>query len=117
MKRDMNLIRKILLKVEELPTIEKANRIVLDGYDQGTVSFHIGLLVEQGLVKAKPFRGNDETTWYPLGLTNAGYDFVDKIKDDTAWNKVRPYLQSFGKMTLPLVLQKIVELLSPPKPP
>ena len=48
MKRDMDLIRNILLHVEEHDNLQFA----LDGCDEPTVAYHVRLLSEAGLLHA-----------------------------------------------------------------
>ena len=49
MKRNMELIRKILLEVEEAPTGYAPSPLVIDGHTDEEVGYHCWLIVESGL--------------------------------------------------------------------
>ena len=57
MKRDMDLIRKILLRIEESPDFSFISPFDIEGYETEQISYHIELLDEAGLIKAKEGRG------------------------------------------------------------
>ncbi len=68
MKRDLELIRKILLKTEAGG--EHLESIRLDGYEDGLVRYHVWLLENVGYVNARANR-----------LTWAGCDYLDSIRN------------------------------------
>jgi hypothetical protein len=90
MKRDMELIRKILIKVEESDR-DPLDYVPLEieGYDQSTVSYHIWLLVDAGLVEGVDCTSDAIFRWHAQRLTWDGHDFLQSIRDDTIWNKVK----------------------------
>ena len=92
MKRDMDLVRAILMEVENVPD-EDARRGVtsIDGYDSATFARHVQLMQEAGLVEAAVVRADgvgaikvrvDRLTW-------KGHDFLDAIRNDTVWSKTK----------------------------
>lgn len=87
MKRDLNLIRKLVLLIEDAP-IGWAPKLEVDGYSASQVGYHAHLLIEAGLA-----RGVDVTTHGSEGpqalitaLTWAGHEFAALARDDTRWN-------------------------------
>lgn len=93
MKRDFDLIRKILLYVEENHKEGSLMINKLEDYDNQTLIFHCKLLKDQGLIKGRALEyltpGNDEFQCF--GLTYDGYEFLDKIRDINTWNKIKKY--------------------------
>jgi hypothetical protein len=89
MKRDMDLIRKILLFAEEhcRYTEKESPRIKIDGYSLYDISFHIALLREEEMVFAESSGTVEDTNRSRFTtittLTWKGYDFLDKIRDQT----------------------------------
>jgi Hypothetical protein (DUF2513)/Restriction endonuclease len=88
MKRDLSLIRKLVLMVEDAPT-GWAPKLAVDEYSESQVGYHAHLLVEAGLA-----RGVDVTTHGSEGpqalitsLTWAGHEFAELARDDDRWNK------------------------------
>ena len=92
MKRDMDLIRSILQRVESCEDPHGLEHMPeIDGYSQAQVSYHIKLLHDAGLVEAQIADGFE--TVYPdflsINLTWTGQDFLDAAKDDTLWKKAK----------------------------
>ena len=89
MKRDWDVVRKILLKLEELEdTSSQLEPDKINGSDEETVSYHMHLLDQAGLIKAK-CSGRNPLNCVALSLTWKGHEFLDKIRQDTVWNQVK----------------------------
>ena len=101
MKRDFDLIRKILLYVEE--NREEGSLMVnkLENYDNQTLISHCKLLADKGFLNGRELEsltpGNDDFQCY--GITYEGYEFLDKIRDITIWGKIKRYAKE-NKMEL-----------------
>ena len=91
MKRDMSLVRELLLE------IEKGHMGMVDGldYPNEKIVYHVKIMNDFGLIEAEV---HDVSTLasmgrveYALGtiagLTWEGYDFLDDIRDETVWKK------------------------------
>lgn len=94
MKRDFDLIRTILFRVEELDAFQTHKPEPLDGYPEAVVLEHIELLIEAGLIEANVIRFADNRNGHysVRRLTWDGHDFLDSIRADTVWAKVRSQL-------------------------
>ena len=107
MKRDMELIRKILFYVEENYTAGQVwiKQINIDGYDSNTITEHIILAYESGFFQDINNISTLCCKEYWVGnLSNEGYDFLDKIRNDTIWNKTKNEITKKG---LPMVAETI----------
>ena len=87
MKRDMELIRKILFKLEDQSMEESSTKIEIDGVDDQVVSYHIMLLDEAGLVKGIDISSASDVYWFADRLTWDGYEFLEAAKNDKIWKK------------------------------
>ncbi len=97
MKRDMELIRKILFYIEENGDSETLIRQWdIEGHNFKEVSYHVKLLVERGLVNGRDSGISQYLLWYADSLTWEGHDFLDAIKNDTIWEKVKAGIKSKG---------------------
>lgn len=86
MKRDMDLIRQIVLAVRD--AAGPLNRF--DGVDINTFGEHALLLQEAGLIDASiQVTQHRPTAVIIWRLTWAGHDFADAITDDTLWSKAK----------------------------
>src|SRR5215210_7825390 len=94
MKRDMDLIRKILLATEEIPFLGSGPVFEpeIEGYSLEEISYHVKLLHEAGYVQA--FGG--DTYWAVNSLTWQGHEFLEASKDDTRWNKAKSIMKDKG---------------------
>ena len=98
MKRDWELIRKILLAAEELEDPQgyiSPNDI--QGYPPEKVSYHMKLLIEAGLVEGTCTKALNRAPWCMVfGLTWEGHEFLDAIRNRTAWNRLVEWVREKG---------------------
>ena len=95
MKRNWDLIRKILLKLEEkADSTSWLQDDEIKGYDSQTVSYHYKLLTDAGLIESIDLSNMSEISYAALSLTWQGHEFLDKIKNESVWNKVKSTVQS-----------------------
>jgi len=106
MRRDMDLIRALLLKFEGLHrgigTIHFGfddENLQFNGFDPVHVAAHIKLMAEGGLIEAK-VTVQCETMFN--GITWAGCDFLDSVRDDQIWRRTKEGLNQAGGFTLDL---------------
>ena len=111
MQRDMELIRKILLTIEEkyVDIWLGGNEISIDGYDMKTIAYHCAILHDAELIyDYKGQYGGDELLFFGVGrLTWAGHEFLDKIKNDSVWSKTKGVIKEKG---IPFVLDAVKEI-------
>lgn len=97
MKRDWELIRKILSAVEDNPAGETLGATEIDAGDHIVVLDHIDLLNDAGFLKAEVVKfiggGGDAII---TGLTFAGHDLLDTIRNDTMWSGIKKTAMSKG---------------------
>jgi purine nucleoside phosphorylase len=94
MKRDMELIRTLLLRSEG----DEAAVRIADTYSVEERAYHVQLMVDAGFVEAIVHRNADGA---PIGaitsrLTWAGHDFLDAMRDDTIWKKAKEHVLKPG---------------------
>jgi hypothetical protein len=107
MKRDFDLIRRILIEVENKPAGETIPEIRYPEYDGRTVDEHIYLLHEAGLLKLQIISGMAGHKQYEIiDLTWPGHDLLDAMKDDNLWIKAKEQVLKPGaSFTFGLLLQ------------
>jgi hypothetical protein len=90
MKRDMELVRKILLALEEAEETT-GNNPTIEGYSDDAVSAHAFLMVQAGLVGGAVVSNlespNPEAIAY--NLTWEGHEFLDLARSNTIWSKAK----------------------------
>jgi len=110
MKRDMELIRKILLAVEASPSAYAPYPLIIKGYTDTQTAYHSYLLIDAGLVHGHvSIELDSESPLAPIEkLTWAGHEFLDAARDDTRWKKVTRTLLEKGETVTIGVLQGLL---------
>ncbi len=107
MRRDMDLLRLLLLKLETIH--DEADSIYLysyeelqiDGFTTDQVAYHLDLAVEAGLIDQG---GNGAMSEFMFRrLTWSGHDFADAVRDDEIWRKTRQGATAAGGFSLDLL--------------
>src|ERR1035437_6029864 len=101
MKMDTDLVRQILLKVEEFPFDGSFHDVEIEGRTENEISYHVMLLHEAGLIEALDLSTLSGVCWKPQRLTYTGHQFLDAARSDTVWQKARTWmLKATGTLTL-----------------
>jgi hypothetical protein len=92
MRRDFDLVRKILIEVSKQPAGCSYFSLTYPGeYDDKFVFEHVELLIKDGFIEGEVYRSSDLglTGVQILQLTWKGQDFLDSMNDDTIWEKAK----------------------------
>lgn len=100
MKRDLELIRRILLAIENSGPQDRlsVSSFVTDTFPPAMVSLHIKLLLDCDYIEAFPLRyiGASYDDFIIKRITSNGYDYLDSVKNNTVWNKTKEKLSAVG---------------------
>ena len=96
MKRDMDLIRTLLLMAEEECGTEPLTQFEIEGYEDQEIYYHIELILQAGFVVG----GISTTTTSEKkvvdntirSVTWEGHELLDMIRDPTIWDKTKTRL-------------------------
>ncbi len=112
MKRDLELIRKIVLKMEDAPT-GWAPDLKIEGYSDAKIAYHCYLVADAGLAK-----GHDVTTagssgpeWMLSYLTWAGHEFAEAARDEGRWKQALGVVKEKGGAVTIAVLTELLTSL------
>ena len=113
MQRDMELIRKILFAIEKeyVDVRLDYNDLKIEEYAFKTVGYHCSILCDAGLVyDYKSHYSENELDYFEVGsLTWEGHEFLDKIRNETVWNKTKEIIANDG---LPFVIDVVKKVAS-----
>lgn len=89
-KRDMDLMREILLKIESKPDLIPKT-IEMPEYDREVVGRQTELLFDNGFIDGIDQRNMSESFRYIFArdLTWSGHDFLDSVRDPEIWEKTK----------------------------
>lgn len=111
-KRDLDLIRKILFILEEAPGW--APPLEIDGYSDEELDYHAYLVMDAGLAKGAEFTGLGDSgpTARLTHLTWQGHEFLEAARDETRWKKAKDLVkEKTGGITLDLLKTLLTSLM------
>ena len=112
MKRDIDLVRTILLAIEEddCATGHGFIRLNISGCPQEKVSYHVELLYEAGLVDAVNSSTLNNYQWFPKRLTWEGHEFLDSARNKNLWEQAKKELEKIGNFSFEVLKQILINL-------
>jgi len=93
MKRDIELVRKILLEIESKDEPDGWIFPELEGYSEEEVNYHIKIMAEAGLIEARDLSTMNTFEWAAINLTWEGHEFLDASRNDTIWKKSKSIIK------------------------
>jgi hypothetical protein len=116
MKRDMDLVRDLLLRLESLP-VDPGDTILLspyedeelaiEGHTPDQVHYHLALLYEAGFIESgsRRFAGTLDENWMFSRLSWSGHEFIDTIRDPEVWRRTKERASKAGAWTIGLLTE------------
>jgi|SRR5665811_111841 len=120
MQRDMDLVRQILFALEDKQHTH-TDRLMIEGYEQNVISYHVALLEDAGLVanttEAKTFGGGHHFkgthNCFPDRLTWEGHEFLETSRDQGRWEKAKGIMiKKGGGLSFSVMQTLLVRLMS-----
>lgn len=103
MKRDMELVRELLLKISNADRPMNFSELLPADVEDATrsvVAYHMTMLVEEiGFVRGIDASSMESKDWIDLELTWHGQDFLDAVRDPTVWEKTSAGAKKLGGVT------------------
>ena len=108
MKMDLDLIRKLLLFIEEKDTINSEIRLqefqIIKEHSIEEIAYHLALLNDAGYIEGKEIKAVGIYDYWVKRMTIEGHQYLNNIRDDTIWNKTKEKLkQVSGTVSLEIV--------------
>ncbi len=106
MKRDMTLIRAILLWAIDQPHGAVTGNPVIDGHSEEEIGYHVHLMQQAGLVNAAGCQmiGDPSPRALLLDVTWDGHEFAEAARDESLWRKASgAVLREGGSFTFGLI--------------
>ena len=109
-QRNMDLIREVLLKIEENSEmdgtrsfmLEQPEQLGITGYPVEEVAYHVKLLIKEKLL-------DGDARGYSIGIVRSltwdGHEFLDNIRDPGIWGNVKKRLDGLPSVAVSLMAQ------------
>lgn len=116
MKLNLDCIRAILLKLEELPYGESYSSVNFGGlcstYSQEDIDYSIKKLTEAHFIETDVSELSDESYTYILDITYEGHQFLANIRDNTIWHNVKGISKKIGVNSVVALTQIAATVMS-----
>jgi hypothetical protein len=96
MRRDMEYVRELLLKIEAAPGVVKRSSDLISDVathtqeDRDKLNYHLGMLVnEVPFVSGIAAHSYTEQNWLRLRLTWQGHEFLETVRDPEVWARTK----------------------------
>lgn len=104
MKRNDDLLRDILIKVEaQRDWLIHVPQTISQTLEEREFVYHVNLLCDAGFMTQVSKSG--------YRMTNHGHDYLDAIRSDTVWNKTKVGAARVGGMTIGMMKDLAVAYL------
>jgi len=112
MKRDMDLVRKILMACADHEHGFAPPTLQIEGYSEEQVGHHVYLMMQAGLVKGADVTamGSSSPEAVLSSITWAGHEFLEASRDEGLWTKAKQAAGSTGGMVLDVLKSVLIGL-------
>lgn len=108
MKLDKDLVREILLAVEDSShSPDETITLSLDSHTPQEISYHVMLMHEAGLLVGRDASVLADVfpVWHPKRLTYQGHEFLDTVRDGEVWRRTKAGAEKAGVAGLSMLLE------------
>jgi hypothetical protein len=109
MKREMELVYKILEFAENKDDFIDPVLPEIQGFDGTTICYHVKILAQAGLVEAEDWSTDDGPTWVLTHMTNKGHDFFENLKQESIWGAIKSEFKEASLDTIISVSKQLSE--------
>lgn len=115
MRRDLDLVRKILMYYEEKDVDGMDRTIEMEGYSESLINYHLLLMDEAGLLRCERSISSSTPSRvikvYPFSLTWSGHEFLSSAKNEGLWGKAKSLsLDKAGILSFDIMKDLLISL-------
>lgn len=109
MKRDMELVRKLLFYLEEqtVAKFQECEDIHIDGFDSSQIGHHLVWMYQGGLLSGEISRSSSTPeriiSVYPFDLTWKGHEFLNDVRDSVVWIQAKKVSKSIQSASFQII--------------
>lgn len=111
MKRDMDLVRAILIDVEQCSDWIGSDLPSFDEWNPTEVGYHVKIMIEAGLLSGGDCTG-DGDVGYNFGgieLSWMGHEFLAMARSDTTWKKAKAKMGQAGGVVFSVLQALLID--------
>jgi hypothetical protein len=113
MQRNMDLVRTILLRLENSPSGWAPHDLGIQSYTPEEVAYHAHIMKQEGLIEAVTRARLDSTgpEALPRSLTWSGHEFLDLARDQERWNRAKSIINKLGGAPIAVWTKVLTDLM------
>jgi hypothetical protein len=115
MKRDMDLVRNILLVIEKETSGFVFEPPKLNGYSKEQIVYHIYIMAQGGLLEAQSRQTSESVIpidFSFINLTWTGHEFIDNARNEGVWKNAKTIVgEKLGTISVGVMTQLLNSLL------
>src|SRR5579862_9015086 len=113
MKRDMDLVRTILMRIESNSSGSLPDNFGIQGYRPEQVGYHAHIMMQKGLIEAEDITNfeSDGPEIVPTNLTWKGHEFLDLARDQGRWNRAKAIIAKVGGAPISVWMKVLADLM------
>jgi hypothetical protein len=98
----MDLVRTILMRIEESPSGWATHPFGIAGFTPEQVGYHAHIMMEDGLIETDPITNFESKGPEAMlrALTWKGHEFLDLARDQKRWNQAKVLINKIGSAPL-----------------
>jgi hypothetical protein len=114
MKRDMDLVRSILLEIEKQTSGFAFEAPKVSEYSKEKIVYHLYIMIQGGLLEAQPTQTAAAIIpmdFSYINLTWLGHEFIDNARDEGVWKKAKTIVaEKVGTISVGIMIQLLASL-------
>lgn len=113
MKRNMDLIRAILIRLEEHEHGYAPRGLEIPGFTEEEIGYHCFLLNDAGLINADDDMGagSPSPSSIPMNLTWSGHEFIVNAKNENIWGQAKEAVKKLGDVSLSVWTEVLTQIV------
>lgn len=117
MKRDMDLVRDLLLFLEKKsrPAYISQVDIPIEGHSASEIQYHLNLIYQAGFINGEPIKSTTSDrviSVLPFDLTWQGHEFLDTVRDPEIWRRAKAGAAAAGTASIDFIWSMAKALIS-----
>ena len=113
MQRNMDLVRMILMRMEDSPSGWARDDFGIKSYSPEEIRYHAHIMKQEGLVEATNVThlGSTGPEAIPRSVTWKGHEFLDLARDQSRWNQAKATIGKIGSAPISVWMKVLNDLM------
>jgi hypothetical protein len=109
----MDLVRTILLRIENSPSGWAAQPFGIEGFTREQVGYHAHIMKEDGLIEGVDVTSSQSQgpEAIPTALAWKGHEFLDLARDQKRWNQAKALIGKIGSAPISVWMKILNDLV------